>query len=280
MERLKVINLDSDEKILFFDGSAIQNPVNTSKTIFKHGTKNRCKRNPMKFKINALGSLALRGNSHLTITNSSKAHEISKAFIEIKIANTDNYNLIKLLKNVLKSFDLSDDELKEILSYKNSTLENFIEKIIKNINNAKTDSEALATTIEKNCKKERTDNIKRLDTLKRKILLKHIDSEEIHLESHKDPIIHIILDNYVVHKSKIVEKICDILNINLIYLPKYSPNLNPIEQAWRTCKNYINKYHYVNLNELEEYFLKIFYEVLNKGNFTKEWENKFLKKVK
>ncbi|MCC7554296.1 MAG: transposase [Methanobacteriaceae archaeon] len=40
----------------------------------------------------------------------------------------------------------------------------------------------------------------------------------------------IIIDNYSVHKTYLSKIICKLLNIQLIYLPKYSPHLNPIEQ--------------------------------------------------
>jgi transposase len=40
-----------------------------------------------------------------------------------------------------------------------------------------------------------------------------------------------------VHKTKLIEKIAEILNINLIFLPPYSPDLNPIEDIWRKNKD-------------------------------------------
>ena len=46
----------------------------------------------------------------------------------------------------------------------------------------------------------------------------------------------LILDNYSVHKSAFIKKIALHLNIELIYLPPYSPHLNPIEQIWRQIK--------------------------------------------
>lgn len=40
----------------------------------KKGSKNIAKKNPYKFKVNALGSIALIGNHSLTISETSKAH--------------------------------------------------------------------------------------------------------------------------------------------------------------------------------------------------------------
>lgn len=45
--------------------------------------------------------------------------------------------------------------------------------------------------------------------------------------------IHIILDQAGYHRSAIVADKAKELKINLIYLPPYSPNLNPIERLWK-----------------------------------------------
>ena len=46
------------------------------------------------------------------------------------------------------------------------------------------------------------------------------------------------------HKTKLVQKIAEILNINLIFLPPYSPDLNPIEDVWRKIKGIISINNY------------------------------------
>lgn len=49
--------------------------------------------------------------------------------------------------------------------------------------------------------------------------------------------INIILDNAASHKAKIVEEYLEKSKINLVYLPPYSPNLNPIERLWRMLRD-------------------------------------------
>jgi transposase len=39
----------------------------------------------------------------------------------------------------------------------------------------------------------------------------------------------LVLDNFATHKAKMVREKASELNIELIYLPPYSPDLNPIE---------------------------------------------------
>ena len=109
---MEVIDLSKNEKIVFFDGSAIQNEPNSSKSISKKGNKNLTKKNPYKFKVNALGSIII-GNSTLTISKTSKAHEIARAFIDIKIANTEIHALKSLLNKVLLDSDLSPNQIQQ-----------------------------------------------------------------------------------------------------------------------------------------------------------------------
>ncbi len=46
----------------------------------------------------------------------------------------------------------------------------------------------------------------------------------------------LILDNARYQKCKIVWAVAEILNIELLYLPAYSPNLNLIERLWKSVK--------------------------------------------
>lgn len=46
----------------------------------------------------------------------------------------------------------------------------------------------------------------------------------------------IILDNAAFHKGGEIEKIAMLYGLHLVYLPPYSPELNPIEQCWAVLK--------------------------------------------
>ena len=48
----------------------------------------------------------------------------------------------------------------------------------------------------------------------------------------------IIIDNFSSHKSGLVRQTAKELGIYLVYLPPYSPNLNPIEFIWKSIKEY------------------------------------------
>ena len=45
-------------------------------------------------------------------------------------------------------------------------------------------------------------------------------------------IIFLLIDNFSSHKANVVKKLAKELNIELCYLPPYSPQLQPIEKVW------------------------------------------------
>lgn len=55
----------------------------------------------------------------------------------------------------------------------------------------------------------------------------------------KDDII--VMDNMRSHHAKIVKQVLDASGIRYLYLPPYSPDLNPIEKMWSKIKAYLRK---------------------------------------
>lgn len=51
----------------------------------------------------------------------------------------------------------------------------------------------------------------------------------------------VIMDNCSIHKSIKVRELIESVGCKLIYLPPYSPDLNPIENYWAVMKNQIKK---------------------------------------
>lgn len=80
------------------------------------------------------------------------------------------------------------------------------------------------------------------------LFLKHIRN---HYKSNKK--IHIILDNSGYHKAKEVKDFADNNNINLLFLPPYSPNLNPIERLWKVMNEKVrNNYFFSSTQEFRQ----------------------------
>lgn len=53
----------------------------------------------------------------------------------------------------------------------------------------------------------------------------------------------IVMDNASYHKSKELKELFNSYKIRLLYLPPYSPDLNPIEKIWGNIKNELRNYY-------------------------------------
>lgn len=56
--------------------------------------------------------------------------------------------------------------------------------------------------------------------------------------------VHIILDGAGYHRAELVKKWAYVMNIDLHYLPPYSPNLNPIERLWKVMNEKVRNNRY------------------------------------
>ena len=72
-----------------------------------------------------------------------------------------------------------------------------------------------------------------------------------------------------------VLKAAERLNINLIFLSPYSPDLSPIEDIWRVIKKIIYKTFYKSVKELIKLFKDIYYEIIDSKTFYENWLNQF-----
>ena len=52
----------------------------------------------------------------------------------------------------------------------------------------------------------------------------------------------VIMDNASFHKSKKTRELIESVECKLIFLPPYSPDLNPIEKFWANMKNWISNH--------------------------------------
>ena len=72
--------------------------------------------------------------------------------------------------------------------------------------------------------------------------------------------IALIVDNAKIHTATDVGIIAEILNIELILLPPYSPDLNPIEDLWKIIKSVVYSSNYNSLDELIKIVSDEFYK--------------------
>ena len=87
----------------------------------------------------------------------------------------------------------------------------------------------------------------------------------------------LILDNFATHKAKKVQVRARFLNIKLIFLPPYSPDLNPIEFIWKSMKRFLSIRSIENTLELIANVDYYFRTLAMSTSFAQSWIRNFLK---
>ena len=69
----------------------------------------------------------------------------------------------------------------------------------------------------------------------------------------------IALGNAKIHKAVLAKKVAKMLNIKLVFFPKYSSDINPIEWVWYSIKDKLSTTCVENETFLKEQFANYFY---------------------
>jgi transposase len=89
------------------------------------------------------------------------------------------------------------------------------------------------------------------------------------------PII-MVIDNFAVHHARAVSSKAEELNIRLVFLPPYSPDLNPIEFVWKSLKKVISRTRIIDREHMTSVLEEQFLTETRKRSYFKSWESKFL----
>jgi len=81
----------------------------------------------------------------------------------------------------------------------------------------------------------------------------------------------IVLDRYASHRAKMTRECAKNLNIDLVYLPPYSPHLNPIEFIWKSIKRVISKMFIINIGHMRNIIGRYFMKYSLQLSFAKAW---------
>lgn len=73
--------------------------------------------------------------------------------------------------------------------------------------------------------------------------------------------VHLILDGAAYHRAELVKNAAKVLNIELHYLPPYSPNLNPIERLWKVMNEHARNNAYFSSKKTFISAIKEFFDV-------------------
>ena len=86
----------------------------------------------------------------------------------------------------------------------------------------------------------------------------------------------IVLDRYASHRAKMTRECAKNLGMDLVYLPPYSPHLNPIELIWKSIKRIISNTFIINVGHMKNVIDRHFIKYSSQLSFAKAWIGTFL----
>jgi len=86
----------------------------------------------------------------------------------------------------------------------------------------------------------------------------------------------IILDNFRSHHTNITREFAENNRMHLVFLPPYSPDLNPIEFIWKSIRRIISRTFVQDIDHLKQIILDAFRKLGCSLSFAKAWITKFL----
>ena len=196
--------------------------------------------------------------------------------INIRLANCENIDAVKLLDEILNNDNLTDEYITTILRRKRDSEYVYREKINNKIYDDSINLETTNNHIIKYARRQNPKNSDKIERIKEENLLKNLKTVETMKFFAKEKKMNIILDNYASHHSWLVEDVCKILNINLIFLPPASPDLNPIEDVWNHIKDQIYNDFIEDAEDLGIKFEKLYYEEVKKESYYENWVIEYL----
>jgi len=86
----------------------------------------------------------------------------------------------------------------------------------------------------------------------------------------------IVLDNYSSHISEAMARAAQALGIHLVFLPPYSPDLNPIEYIWKSIKRVMSVGFVSTLDDMKQKITNAWNDFSGRLSFAKRWIGQFL----
>ena len=197
-----------------------------------------------------------------------------KFMVTVTIKNISNDDLKLTLEKIITNDDLNIENILNTVNQK----ENYNQLLIalEDLSKGSNTFKKLYERVKKNpqCLKTKSNSV--LENLQKAMLLSYFYDKELQYELIMEKPIATVLDNYSVHRALPFKKICNFLNMDLIYLPPYSPKYNPIEQVWRTIKASISRKYITSIDKLEFMFKTEFMKVVDNYTYWDGWCEKFI----
>jgi len=88
----------------------------------------------------------------------------------------------------------------------------------------------------------------------------------------------IVIDNFASHRSRLVRDKARELGLYLVYLPPYSPDLNPIEFIWKSIKRILSISTIRDLSDMKNIISDSWDKLSISISYAREWVGRFLPK--
>lgn len=269
----KTLKIDLEtEDLAVLDESRAQNNTQTTRCLCdptKNGFKdpNVINKTGIRFGTNAVGFQGINCPSYVFFNQKNNSNNFIIALCNYQISRIENLEAINILYNIVTNPKIDITHIKiELLKEKAG--EEVLEKIYDE------DHKINPKKLSYYCTKNKINSYK-IANRQRKYLKRELNNKRlIHLLQNERKL-NLVLDNARIHTAKFVEEMCDILSINLVFLPPYCPFLNPIEDVWKDIKRELYISDYETLDELIDLFISLFYELVDNITYYENWLSEF-----
>ena len=269
-KKLKIINTNH-RMLAFMDETACQSVTNVRRILYDSNTKNIQVHCGECFKINVVGFMGVNCNSYMETNTRGDSINFVKALCRFRMENMINEEVKHLIEDAITNPNLDDESIKKKLAQKSLHGMDLINKVNNELYNEKSTNQESIVKAKKILNKEDSNNPNKIKKEKENRLLSNLDNSIIREVLSFEIPIDLVLDNAKIHSSDLTLATFEILNINPIFLPVRSPDLNPIEDLWRIIKDRIYKTYYNTLNELIEIFEGGFRDFVGRESLYENW---------
>lgn len=102
-----------------------------------------------------------------------------------------------------------------------------------------------------------------------------IFSHSIRQKNPDRPII-IVCDNFSSHFAEYIDTVVERLDLTRVALPRYSPDLNPIEQIWKSVKRDLSPLDAPDLETYRSLIHDVFHDYAHRLSFAESWIDRFI----
>lgn len=103
--------------------------------------------------------------------------------------------------------------------------------------------------------------------------------KEIRIQNPDPEAIIVVLDNFSAHKTELCLNTAKDNGIYLVFIPPYSPDLNPIEFAWKSVRRMISKFFIKSKEHLQEIIACVFEKCVETMSLANSWIDKIASKI-